>query len=85
MLHRRHTLEYTLFSQIFTGSFAVLGGYIALNIGDEYDIYLNLFVTVSFCYVIFTQILPELIHGKFSFSHLLAEVIAIIAGYLIAC
>lgn len=84
MLHRKHSLEYTLFSQVITGAFALLGGYIAINIGQEYDIYLNLFVVVSFCYVIFTQILPELIGTKSSFATILAEVAAIAAGFLIA-
>ena len=83
LLHRKHSLEYTLFSQVLTGAFALLGGYIALHIGDEYDAYLNLFVVVSFCYVVFGQILPELVEGKFSWIGLGAEVLAIGAGFMI--
>lgn len=77
-------MEYTLFSQVFTGAFALLGGYIAIHIGAEYDVYLNLFVVVSFCYVIFTQILPELIGGAFSFWGLVLEVLAIAVGFMMA-
>lgn len=84
MLHRKHSLEYTLFSQVFTGAFAILGGYIAIHIGEEHDAYLNLFVTVSFCYVIFAQILPELISSKFTWKGLLLETLAIAAGFMIA-
>jgi len=83
MLHRKHSLEYTLLSQIVTGTFALLGGYIALNIDQAYDVYLNLFVVVSFCYVIFTQILPELIGTKSGFLMMVAECVMIATGFLI--
>ena len=62
----------------------MLGGYIAIHIGEEYDTYLNLFVVVSFCYVIFTQILPELIAGKFSWKGIVLETLAIAGGFMIA-
>ena len=84
MLHRKHSLEYILFSQIATGLFALFGGFVGVSLSDEFDVYLNLFVIISFIYVIFTQILPELLEAKSSTLMIGLEMLAIAVGFNLA-